>query len=52
MLYVHWGGGIMIKDYNATRDILNPKFNEKRKRMLNQGVDYDKELKNEKAFAR
>lgn len=46
------GGGIMIKDYNATRDILNPKFNEKRKRMLNQGVDYDKELKNEKAFAR
>ncbi|WP_187153614.1 phosphoethanolamine transferase [Campylobacter peloridis] len=42
-------GGIEVKDYDKTRDILNDNFNEKRARIFNGEVDYDKFLKYEKA---
>ncbi|WP_139451744.1 phosphoethanolamine transferase [Campylobacter armoricus] len=41
--------GIKVKDYNETRDILSDGFNEKRVRIFNGEIDYDKILKYEKA---
>lgn len=41
-------GGIYVKDYNETRDILSDNFNKKRIRIFNGEVDYDKFLKYEK----
>ncbi|MCW1360583.1 phosphoethanolamine transferase, partial [Campylobacter jejuni] len=42
-------GGIKVKDYEATRDVLSKDFNTKRIRFFNGKVDYDKTLKSEKA---
>ncbi|QOQ89301.1 phosphoethanolamine transferase [Campylobacter peloridis] len=42
-------GGIEVKDYDKTRDVLSDNFNEKRARIFNGEIDYDKFLKYEKA---